>query len=267
MNGKRLVKFVSGAVVISTVLATGFTALAAQRSGTNNTAWDKVKSIVGINESNAGKGPCKGIGKGGNLTSILAGMVKDGTLTQSEADKITTYQKTKQESMKAEMDKVEKMTVEERKSYLSSKKTDGQGLLTELVSKGIVTQAKADAIKAKMQQKSLEMKTARLNEMKSQLGTLVTKGTINQAQADKVIDYMSQMNGKAKIEKGNMTQAEKDKVKNMTEEERKAYFDKVKGNKGNFLKELVDNGTLTQDQSNAISEIIRPQHGRGTKGK
>lgn len=267
MKGKKLTKFISGAVVASVVLATSFTTFAAQRNNNLGTALNKVKNIVNANGANEGMGPCKGFGKGGNFTSFLADMVKDGTLTQSEADKITTYQKEKQESMKAEMDKVKKMTVEERKNYLSTKKIEHQDMLTELVSKGIITQAKADAIKTKIQQKNQEMKTARLNEMKSKLGTLVTKGTINQIQADKVIEYMSQRPDKVKIEKGNMDQTEKDKIKSMTEAERKAYFEKIMGERGNFLKELVDNGTLTQDQANAVSESIRPEHGRGMKGK
>lgn len=266
MNSKRLTKFISGAVVVSVVLTTGVTTLAAQRSKDNATAWNKLKSVVSTNGTSEGKGPCK-VGKGGNFKSILDEMVKEGTLTQSEADKITTYQKSKQESMKAEMDKVKKMTDEERKNYLGTKRTERINFLTELVNNGIITQAKADALKAKIEQKRLEMKAARINEMKSQLNTLVTKGTINQTQADKIIEYMSQVKEKVIIEKGNITQIEKDKLKNMTEQERKAYFEKMKGEKGNFLKELVDNGTLTQEQANAVRDSIFPGHGKGIKGK
>ena len=258
MDGKRLTKFISGAVVVSVILTTGITTLAAQRNGNN---------VVAISQTSEGKGPCKVGTKGRNFKSILTEMVKDGTLTQSEVDKITALQKEKQESMKAEMDKIKNMTAEEKENYLNTKKVEHQDFLTELVSKGIITPAKAEAIKAKMEQKNQEMKTARLNEVKSQLGTLVKKGTIDQGQADKVIEYMNQMKEKVKIEKGSIPQTEKDKIKNMTEQERKAYFEKVRGEKGNFLKELVDNGTLTQEQANAVREIIRPQHGKGVKGK
>jgi polyhydroxyalkanoate synthesis regulator phasin len=266
MNGKRLTKFISGAVVVSVILTTGITTLAAQKNRNFGTALKNGNNAVATSQTNEGKGPCKVGDKGRIFKSILEEMVKDGTLTQSEMDKITAFQKEKHESMKAEMDKVKNMTAEERKNYLGTKKTEHQNLLTELVSKRIITQAKADAIKAKMEQKNQEMKAARLNEMKSQLGTLVKKGTINQGQADKVIEYMNQMKEKVKIEKDNITQTEKDKIKNMTEKERKAYFEKIRGEKGNFLKELVDNGTLTQDQANAVRDSIRPQHGKGVKG-
>jgi polyhydroxyalkanoate synthesis regulator phasin len=112
-----------------------------------------------------------------------------------------------------------------------------------------------------------EMKSAKLNEMKSQLNTLVNKGTINQTQADKVIEYMNQSMGKSKIENGNIDVAEKNKIKSMTKEERKAYFEKMRGEKGNFLKELVDNGTLTQEQADAVRNSISHQQGKGLKGK
>lgn len=267
MNGKRLTKFISGTVVVSVILTTGFTTLAAQRNKSLGTVLKNGNNVAAAGQTNEGKEPCKIGDKGRTFKSILTEMVKDGTITQSEMDKITVFQKEKQESMKAERDKVKNMTAEERQNYLSTKKTEHQDLLTELVNKGIISQPKADTIKAKMEQKNKEMKTARLNEMKIKLSTLVTKGTINQAQADKVIEHMNQMKEKVKLEKDNITQTEKDKIKNMTEEERKAYFEKIRGEKGTFLKELVDNGTLTQEQANAVREIIHPQHGRGTKGK
>lgn len=267
MDGKRLTKFISGAVVVSVILTTGITTLAAQKNRSFGTALKNGNNAVATSKTNDGKGHCKVSDKGRNFNSLLAEMVKDGTLTQSEMDKITAFKKEKQESMRAEMDKVKNMTAEERKNYLSTKKTEHQDVLTELVDKGIITQTKADLIKAKIEKKYQEMKSARLNEMKSQIGTLVKKGIINQNQADKVIEYMNQMEEKIKIQKDNVTQTEKDKIKNMTEKERKAYFEKVRGEKGNFLKELVDNETLTQEQANAVRESIRPHHGKGVKGK
>lgn len=263
MHSKKLTKFITGTVVASIVFATGFTTFAAQRNKNPGTVLNNVNNVVSTDQTRDGRG----FGKGGSFTSILAEMVKDGTLTQSEADKITAYQKEKQKSMKAEMEKVKKMTDEEKKNYFSTRKEKGQDLLTELVNNGIITQTKADAIKARVLLKNQEMKAARLNEIKNQLSTLVTKGTINQTQADKVIEYLNQNEGrKCKLEKNRIDQTEREKIKNMTEEERKAYFEKIRGEKGNFLKELVDNGTLTQEQANEISKVIRPQHEAGIKG-
>lgn len=267
MKNKRLTKFISAAVCASVVLTAGSTTLAAQRKNNLDSSLNSEKNVTSSNLANEKTGPRKGAGKCGRLRSILTEMVKEGTLTQKEADKITAYKKEKEKSIQEEMEKVKNMTEEERKVYFTNKKTEGQNLLSELVSKGIITQAKADLIKAKMEQRAQEMKTARLNEIKSQLKTLVTKGTINQAQADKVLDYMNQVQGKVRIEKGKLDETEKDKIRNMTEEERKAYFEKIRGEKGSFLKELVDNGTLTQEQVNEISKVIRHQTGKGIKGK
>lgn len=259
MGSKRLTRFITGAVVAGVVFTTGFTTFAAQK---NNTAGKVANNTAAAEKTQYDRG----FGKGQGLTDILSEMVKDGTLTQSEADKVTAYQKEKQKSMKTEIEKAKKMTEEERKNYFSTKKAAGQDFFAELVSKGIITQAKADAIKARVQLKKQEMKTARLNEIKSQLGTLVTKGTITQTQADKVIEYLNQNAGsKCRIGKSKISDADKEKINNMTEEERKAYFEKIKGEKGSFLKELVDNGTLTQEQADEIGKVIHPNR-RGIKG-
>lgn len=261
MHNKRLTKFITGAVVAGFVFATGFTTFAAQR---NNNSCAALNNAFAAEQTKHNRGFVRGDG----LTSILTEMVKDGTLTQSEADKITEYRKEKRKSMKAEMGKVKKMTEEERKNYFSTKKTERQDLLTELVSSGIITQAKADAIKARIQLKNQEMKAARLNEIKTQLSTLVSKGTINQTQADKVVEYLNRnSSSKCKLVRDRNNEADREKIRNMTEAERKAYFESKKGEKGGFLKELVDNGTLTQDQANEIRKVIRPQHVRGMKGK
>lgn len=262
MGRKKLTKFITGAIVLSVVLASGFTTFAAQKNK---------NSVVRLNYSKnaAVRAEAKGkrtFSKGEGLTNILAEMVKDGTLTKSEADKISAYQKEKQKTMKAEMEKVKKMSEEERKNYFNTRKDKGQDLLSELVDNGIITKAKADAIKARVQIKNQEMKAARLNEIKSSLNTLVTKGTINQAQADKVIEYINQRNSNCKIGRSRVDQADKEKIKAMTEEERKAYFEKMKGERGSFLKELVDNGTITQDQANEIGKVIPKHHGKGIRG-
>lgn len=266
MKSKRLTKFISAAVAAGLFLTTGITAFAAERNNSLGSAVNSENNFTGMEETSVKRGPCKGVGKGGKLTSILAEMVKEGTLTQSEADKITAYIKERQEALKAEKDKVKNMTEEERKAYFSAKKADSQNLLAELVSKNIITQAKADAIKAKMEQRAKEMKAERLNQIKSQLNTLVAKGTINQSQVDKVLEYINQRKDKVRKEKIRLDDGEKEKIKNMTEEERKAYFEKIRGERVNFLKELVDNGTLTQEQADAIFKAIRPQHEKGMKG-
>lgn len=94
-------------------------------------------------------------------------------------------------------------------------------------------------------------------QMKTKLDTLVTAGTINQATEDAVIANFNKIYADRK--------AEMDKVKAMTEAERKTYFDsKVKTERVDPLSTMVKAGTLTQAQADAIKKLM-PGHQRGGK--
>lgn len=207
-----------------------------------------------------------------NMKSQLDALVKSGKITQAVEDKVVAYLNQKDITRKAEMDKVKAMTEADRKAYFETKvkaaKTD---LFTEMVTSGVITQLEADAIKAAVPQMStkgngmMEGRHGRGNfnpadmqkEMKTKLDTLVTAGTINQATEDAVIANFNKIYADRK--------AEMDKVKAMTEAERKTYFDsKVKTERVDPLTTMVKAGTLTQAQADAIKKVM-PGHQRGGK--
>lgn len=82
-----------------------------------------------------------------NFKTQLDSLVTAGTISQDEEDKIIVYMDQKAADMKAEMEKVKAMTAEERKAYMTSKIKEKTDMFAELVSQGILTQEKADAIK------------------------------------------------------------------------------------------------------------------------
>ncbi len=80
---------------------------------------------------------------------------------------------------------------------------------------------------------------------------LVADNVIPRETGDKLLAYFGQ--------KREAHKAERDKLKSMTEEERKAYFNEQKAKRkadGPFG-ELVKNGTLTQAQAEAIAKALR----------
>ena len=80
---------------------------------------------------------------------------------------------------------------------------------------------------------------------------LVADNVIPRETGDKLLAYLSQ--------KKEAHKAEREKLKSMTEEERKAYFEEQKAKReadGPFA-ELVKNGTLTQEQAGAIAKALR----------
>ena len=80
---------------------------------------------------------------------------------------------------------------------------------------------------------------------------LVADNVIPRETGDKLLAYFSQKQEERK--------AERDKLKSMTDEERKAYFEEEKSKRevdGPFA-ELVKNGTLTEEQAKAVAKAIR----------
>lgn len=97
------------------------------------------------------------------------------------------------------------------------------------------------------------------DNIKPKLDKLVTAKTITQAQEDSILSAMKQEKAEKK--------AEMDKVKNLPEADRKAYFENKKTTeKGNFLDKLITDGTLTGDQATAVKNVLHKGSGRKENG-
>lgn len=116
-----------------------------------------------------------------------------------------------------------------------------------------VTSSKVKATKTVQSQKQFmrPMENGR-NDIKAQIDALVKSGKITQAVEDKVITYLNKMDVDRK--------AEMDKVKAMTEADRKTYFDsKAKVQKSDMFAEMVKSGTLSQTEADALKAALPVQ--------
>ena len=107
----------------------------------------------------------------------------------------------------------------------------------------------------------IQRDTKRQSDLEINLKNSVTNKTITQAQADKI---------KAAIIKEKATKkADFEKMKTMTEAQRKTYRDNNKTNHINPLKDLVDNGTITQAQADKVGfgRHGADKHMKGLKNK
>lgn len=99
------------------------------------------------------------------------------------------------------------------------------------------------------------------NDIEDELKTLVSAGIITQGESDKILALSTQQAA--------ARQAEMDKVKNMTDAERKAYFDSMKGQtpdkKGDIFAQAVTNGIITQEKADAAKTKL--QEARDTEMK
>lgn len=178
-----------------------------------------------------------------SLKPALDKLVKAGTLTQEKEDKIITYIDQKEADRKAEMDKVKDMTEEQKKAYFEKNKQKRKpDIFTDLVNQGIITMGEAQAIKN-------ELPKVYRNGMRERLDNAVKSGTITQEEENKIITYMQKKHDQRK--------AEKEKIKDMTEEQRKAYFENKRTEKrGNFFDDLVSQGILTKDKADALKKSL-----------
>lgn len=243
MNRKKLMGKIITAVIAGGVLISAGTAAFAASSTSANTNTTQQEAKMDM------KNPTD------MMKTELDKLVTAGTISQTQETTILNKATEEQTQRKAEMDKVKNMTEAERQTYFESKKTtEKTNFLSSLVTDGTLTQTQADTIKSAMPQgpdgkgdgKHGGMSS---EKMKAQLDTLVTAGTITQDEESKIIGYFTEQETARK--------AEMDKVKDMSEADRKAYFESKKSTtKSDMFSELVTAGIITQDKADAIKAAM-----------
>lgn len=265
-NDKTVMRLLTGIVIGGFLLASGGLALA---NAANSNG-----------DANASKPPaaeCRMPGKGGPGgpsaldSTTLSKLVEKGIISQSEADALSTYMEKLTAEQKTRFEEMKNMTAEERKAQMEARKNttqeerqaqqpDKAGPFGGAVQEGIITAEQAQAIQDFLREESRQ---AVETQFKTKLAELVTAGTIDQSQADAVIAYQQaqaeehkEISKEISAEDKAARQAEMEKLKAMTAEDRKAYMEQNKPEKPQPFKELVDNGTLSQEQADAISKIM-----------
>jgi len=253
-----LKRIVTGALLGGLLLGSVGFAYAADSSSVT-TAVDNAKSkIKSMMPGGLGHGPGMGQEKGIGINLDLEALVTDGVITSEESEAIQTNIDALKAERKAEMDKIKAMTDEERQAYFESKKAETNesnvktDFLTTLVNENIISSDTADAIRETQQAQRQEAMQNRLTEG---LTTLVNDKTITSEQSDTILAALK--------EEQAARQAEMEKVKAMTAEERQAYLQENKPEQNSCLADLVTAGTITQDQADAVQKAIGGPRGEG----
>lgn len=188
------------------------------------------------------------------LTDSLKALVQKGTITQEQSDAIIKRFEDAEKEREALLAKMENMTLKEIRQYQKDNKGKVQNPMDQLVSDGVITQEQVEAIQKANMEAAQKQNQQRISDS---LKALVDKGTITQEQSDKILKKLE------------ATQKEREallgKIKSMTQEERRQYMQENKNKRQDPLSQLVADGTITQEQADAIGEAI-PHKGFGGFG-
>jgi len=191
------------------------------------------------------------------MQSMLDDLIEKGTITEDDASEILDFVTEKTAERKAEFQKTKDMTEEERKTYFEENKPKKGNLAEDLIDEGIITQEQADEITKLLPKQGKHLggrkdfdgdHTQRQEIMTEVLDKIVEDGTLSQEKADKILNFIN--------EKEEERKAEFEKTKDMTREERKAYFKENKPQRSNLLDALVEEGIITQDEADELSSIF-----------
>ncbi|ATW24392.1 hypothetical protein [Candidatus Formimonas warabiya] len=184
-------------------------------------------------------------------------LVDEEIISEDQADALIDLWAQKEEERMTQAEERKDMTAEERKEAVAEKKTlkdgflkkDG-GFLAEAVDEEIITQEEADAIQ---EYEAAAREAEREEAMDAQFEQLVEDGIISEDQADEMKAFLAD---KAEEQKARM-----EELKNMTEEERQAFFEENKTKGVNVLDQMVDEGIISQDQADQITlKMPGPAH-------
>jgi polyhydroxyalkanoate synthesis regulator phasin len=179
------------------------------------------------------------------ISDSLKTLVDKGTITQEQSDKILKSFADAAANRAAQAQKIENMTVKEARQYMQDNQGKTHNSLEQLVTDGVITHDQADAFKDAMAENAQKQNQQRISDG---LKALVDKGTITQAQADKILAKLDT------VQKDR--EALREKIKNMTAEERQQYMKNNQLKPENPISQLVTDGTITQEQADALAGIV-----------
>lgn len=172
------------------------------------------------------------------LEELLDTLVTQGSLSEDKADSILAYAEEKHLERQSQFNGKRGMG----RNSEAMKQGPKQGIVEDLEQDGIITSEEATVIRDKNDEIRLVEKNARLDE---HLAQLVEEGAISSDQVEGVKTFMQEKDSERILDIEN--------TKDMTVEERKAYFDE-KRDSIDCLGEMVEAGVITQEQADNLAE-------------
>lgn len=179
------------------------------------------------------------------IDETLKEALTSNKITKDEYDKINAFINEQKNNKNKENDRAPKDKKE---------RTGKHGFFQKLVDSKIVTQEKADMLDQLMFAK---VEKQRNQEIEDGLNSLVNNKVITKDQADKV--EKSIMNAREQ------RKADREKMRNMTDDERDAYIKSIKNTRVKPIQSLVDSKVITEKQAKEIKKALNLGHHKGFK--
>ena len=256
MKKGNIVKVLAtGVLAAGLITSFGGSVLASENSLTGNTV---TAGIVG--NSKIFYSFTYGVANQSTLKEALADLVTAGTITQNQSDavykhfqqdlpqKLVIHDTASVDGVKAsESAAVLKITaladgIKESESAAVLKIVDP---LKDLVDKGTVTEDQAKSIRDKMRSIADQQMQQQWHK---DLATLVAKGTITEEQSGQILTFLENNNQKIR--------SVTDKIKDMNPEQRTQYLKENMSNTKDPISQMVEQGMITQQQSDAVREVV-----------
>lgn len=196
----------------------------------------------------------------------LKELVNQGKITQAQAEQVLAFFNLKDQERKADFDKMKNMSPEERHAFIEQHRPQHHDMANDLQANAGLSaeqaQAVAEALRPPMPPEPRDF----IKQAGEKLNGLVSLNTITQEQAEQVLTFF-----KSKDEE---RQADFEKMKSMTPEERHAFMEQHKPQHHNMANDLQANAGLSEAQAKAVAEALRPPmppahhmpHGHGSEG-
>jgi len=230
---QRFNRWLAAALVGVFLLATGGLALAGDFTGAQTSPIAACPNGIMVMKADPAA-------RSAALQTVLGKLVADKTITQEQADKLVSYLKTRLDQRKAQREQMKNLTPEQRQA-LRKESPVKVGFLDQAVADKVITREQAQAIRDALREQKQQSREAALQ---ARMAELVKQGTINQNQADAAWAALQAHWQQQK--------AEFEKIKNLSAEERINYMKSKSAQDKHPLQELINNGTLTQEQAEQI---------------
>ncbi|SHJ05351.1 hypothetical protein [Propionispora hippei] len=187
------------------------------------------------------------------MTDTLTQLVSAGTITQDQADKLASFFQAKDDERRAEFEKVKAMSEADRRTYFQQKKGTRPDFIGDIKTAAGLSDDQAKAVADAMRPPRPAGPEKGVPGLKNKVALLVQDGTITQKQSDKLQRFFA-----AKAEE---RKAEFEKTKDMTPEERHAYFEQKAAGRPDMVKDLKKAAGLSDEQAKKVADTLRPPHG------